>query len=108
MAVPTLSFKISTFGLGHLYKGLSPERMKVGDTGLVTPEDLIGCKPVVVSSFCHTELHIACEVHSVGEEEVDGPRADHVDPSTGPQPVCDSLISLCLIEALRVVVWQCN
>ena len=27
------------------------------------------------------------------------PRADHVDPGTGPPPLCDSL---CLIEALRV------
>ena len=47
----------------------------------------------------HTKLHVACEVHSVGERGVDGPCADHLDPSTGRQPVCNSL---CLIEALRV------
>ena len=73
-----------TLGLGHLNEGLSPERLKVGDTGLAPPEDLIGCEPVAVSSCCHSELHIACEVHPVGEVAVQGTSADLLDPSTGP------------------------
>ena len=89
---PLLHF--CTFGLWHLHEGLSPERLKVGDTGLAPPEDLIGCEPVAVSRCCHPELHIACEVHCIGEMTVEGTSADQIDPSTGPQPVSNAL---CLV-----------
>ena len=67
-----------TFGLRHVNNDLGPERLKVGDTGLAAPDDLIGGKPVLVSSSCHLELPIACEVHPVGEDGADSPHADHV------------------------------
>ena len=62
---PLLHF--GTFGLRHLNVGLSEERLKVGDTGLDPPKNLIMGKSVAVSSCSHPEFDIACHVHPVGE-----------------------------------------
>ena len=56
------------FRLRHLNVGVSEdteERLKVGDTGLDPPKNLIGSQPVAVSSCCHPEFDIACHVNTV-------------------------------------------
>ena len=63
--IPLIHF--GTFRRRHLNEGLSEELLKLGDTGLDFPKNLIGSKLVAVNSCSHPELGIACHVHPVGE-----------------------------------------